>query len=300
MEATFCITPKEAGIRIDLLCAKKFPNVSRSRWTKHGTFLANDIAKTPKTKAKLDETWLVQCETEPKLSTDLKPWDFPLKILAESKTWVAIEKPKGIAVHPSLSAPDQTTIINALVHHFGQNLSENFDQIEGRDIPRPGLVHRLDKTTSGVLLIAKTNATHKYFQDHWTKCQKIYRTIVKGKTPPKGRIEGAIYRDPKNRKKMSVVLHEKAKSALTLFETLDTENGYSDLEVAIMTGRTHQIRVQLSSIEFPVFCDSLFDDKRSARMYVHAQTLAFPDPDNDGKTKIVESEMPWDFLEVVS
>ncbi len=300
MEDTFIVKQTEAGKRIDVIAAKKFPEISRSRWTHYGIFENGGMAQKPKTKLKLGEEWKISCEKEPQLATDLKAWDYPLKILAESDTWVAIEKPYGIAVHPSISDTKQETVINALVHHFGANLSENFDAIEGRLIPRPGLVHRLDKTTSGVLLIAKKNETHRYFQENWSDCRKIYETIVTGKPPLKGRIEGSIFRDPRDRKKMSVVRHEKAKSALTLFETQQTEHGYADLEVQIMTGRTHQIRVHLSSIDFPILGDGLYGGAEADRIYLHASRLTFPNPDQKGALETVTSELPWDFETVVA
>ena len=296
MEETFIVTKEEANTRIDVLCTQKFPKISRSRWTKHGTFLLEKIPKKNKTKAKEKQSWTISCPKETVLSQDMIPWDFTLKILAESETWVVIEKPEGIAVHPSLSDSSQKTIINALVHMFGSSLSENFDEIEGRNIPRPGLVHRLDKPTSGLLLIAKTNQTHRYFQENWNKVEKIYSTIVLGKPPQRGKIDGAIFRDPRGRKKMSISTHEKAKSATTLFETLESLNKLSHLSVKILTGRTHQIRVHLSSIGFPILGDVLYDGEKSERLFLHAHKLTFPDPDKNDEFTEVISEIPEIFL----
>lgn len=296
METTITITNNESDTRIDLLCSKKFPKISRSRWTKHGVFLLENIAKKPKTRTGKGQAWNISCPEEIAISEDLTPWDFPLKILAESKTWVVIEKPEGIAVHPSISDASQKTIINALVHMFGSSLSENFDEIEGRNIPRPGLVHRLDKPTSGLLLIAKTNQTHRYFQENWNNVEKFYDAIVLGRPPKKGKIDGAIFRDPKDRKKMSVSGHEKAKSATTLFETLETQKIHSHLSVKILTGRTHQIRVHLSSIGFPILGDVLYGGDEAKRLFLHAHKLKFPNPDKDGEMTEVVSETPEIFL----
>ena len=296
MEAELIINDLNKGIRIDSLCAKKFPEISLSRWGKYGTFILEKKEKKGKTKTKINEMWIVSCPAEVKISEDLIPWDFSLKILAESKTWVIIEKPTGIAVHPSISDTSQKTIINALVHQFGKNLSESFDEIEGRQISRPGLVHRLDKPTSGVLLIAKTNQTHKYFQDNWDKVEKTYDAIVSGKTPQNGKIDGAIFRDPRDRKKMSVSSHEKAKSATTLFKTIDTQNNLSHLLVNILTGRTHQIRVHLSSIGFPILGDVLYGGEEASRIFLHAHKLKFPNPDKDGEFMEVLSQTPEIFI----
>lgn len=297
MEATITINAVSASSRIDLVCAKNFPQISRSRWTKHGVFLLGKEPKTAKTKTQAGQLWAVECSEEARLSEDITPWNFTLRILAESKTWVVIEKPDGIAVHPSISDPSPKTMINALVAHFGKELSENYDEIEGRNIPRPGLVHRLDKPTSGVLLVAKTNQTHKYFQDNWTDVEKIYDAIVSGKPPKKGKIDGAIFRDPTDRKKMSVSKNEKAKPATSLFDTLEAQGGYAHLAVKILTGRTHQIRVHVSSIGFPILGDVLYGGEKAKRLFLHAHSLSFPDPDKNGTITKVVSETPEIFLE---
>ena len=296
LKATFTVSEDEAGLRIDVLCAKKFPELSRSRWQKHGKFNYNGVAKPAKAKTKTGDNWEVSCAPET-ISDNLKPWDYPLKVLAESDSWVVIEKPYGIAVHPSISDTSQKTVVNALVHQFGQQLSENFDEIEGRQIPRPGLVHRLDKTTSGVMLIAKNNAAHTYFQDHWKDFSKQYQCVVQGKTPPSGKIESGITRDPHNRQRMTAANSEKSKWSVTEFERLDddvrTDNHLSLLQVKILTGRTHQIRVHLSSIGFSVIGDVLYGGPKADRVMLHAQKLTFTDPDNDNAEVMVESEVPF-------
>lgn len=289
----FTITSDQAGTRIDALCASLFPKISRSRWTKHGSFKCHGVAKTCKTKVKSGETWSVSCE--PESSGDhLEPWDTPLEVLAEGKSWVVINKPYGVSVHPSSSENSQQTVVNALVYHFGQNLAENFDEIEGRQVPRPGLVHRLDKTTSGVLLVAKTNAAHKYFQDHWPEFEKTYAAIVQGRPPATGKIESGIARDPYNRTKM-VATRSEDKWSVTEFETIKTAGGNdvkassSHLKVIIRTGRTHQIRVHLSSIGFPIIGDELYDGPSAKRIMLHAESLKFTDPDTD-KEMVVQAE----------
>lgn len=289
----FTVTEAESGQRIDKLCSTKFPEISRSRWTNYGEYWRDGIDKPPKTKAKAGDDWQVSCEEELTLGTDIEPWDTPIKILAESETWVAIEKPYGVSVHPSLSEPTHTTVINALVHHFGKDLSESFDEVEGRQLPRPGLVHRLDKTTTGILLVAKTNATHKYLQEHWKECEKFYTAVVEGMPPKAGNIEGSIGRDPHDRKRMAVSNHLQAKPAQTKFELTSLGKEQATLRVQIMTGRTHQIRVHLSSIGFPIVGDVLYKGTPSDRIYLHATELRFPNPDKDGEFMIVQSEVDW-------
>ncbi len=293
-KAAFTVTQDESGTRIDVLCAQKFPDISRTRWQKHGLFFHNGTKKKANTKVFIDQQWSVECEVETLLSSsDIEPWDFPLKILAQSKSWVVIEKPEGISIHPSPSDRSQETIVNALVYQFGKKLS-TLDE----DVPRPGIVHRLDKVTSGVLLVAKTNVAHKFFQDHWKDVIKTYFAVVTGNPPQKGKIEGGILRSSKDRQKMAVSSSEKSKSAMTFFETIETKGETSLLKINIPTGRTHQIRVHLSSIGFPIVGDEKYGGKLFERVLLHAAELQFPDPDKKGKMVVVKSDVPKEFSSV--
>jgi len=293
IKSTFIVTEAEAGTRIDVLSTQKHPEASRSRWQKRGRFNCGEEQKNAKTKVKTGEEWTIQCELE-NTCDDIKPWKKSLKILKESDSWVVIEKPYGIAVHPSISDNSQETIVNALVHMFGENLSDNFDEIEGREIPRPGLVHRLDKTTTGVMLIAKTNEAHRYFQDHWKDFSKSYHAIVKGQPPINGKVESGIMRDPHKRQRMTAADAQGAKWSITEFERLEELDGKKALlKVNILTGRTHQIRVHMSSIGFPVVGDVLYGGPEAARVMLHASELKFTDPDNKDAEVVVSSEVPF-------
>ncbi len=215
-QTTLIIDSEYNNYRIDKVCAEKFPKFSRSQWQKYGIFLLGEHRMSLKKKVSTGEVWQISL-VEKSDNIHIQPWDFPLKVLAESKTWAVIEKPQEISVHPSQSENSQQTIINALVHQFGANLSDQVDEINGKKIPRPGLVHRLDKVTSGVLLISKNNDSHRFFKENWGQVEKIYYAIAQGKTPPKGRIEGGIMRDVRDRKKMMVADSENAKPAQTIF-----------------------------------------------------------------------------------
>ncbi len=292
MKKKFIVIGAEAGQRIDVLCAQKYPDISRSKWQQCGEFKRQGTrdegqSMHGKTKVKIDEVWQVVCEPE-KESTGVKKWNFPLKILAESDSWVAIEKPEGISVHPSSSDRSDQTIANALVYMFGKKLS-------AEQANRPGIVHRLDKITSGVLLVAKNNKTHRVLQDNWKDVEKIYVAIVQGVPPKKGRVESGILRDTVDRKKMSVSSSERSREAITFFERIKTKGKLSFLEIKIPTGRTHQIRVHLSSIGFPILGDTKYGGQKAERVFLHAKSLAFPDPDNSGKIKKVKSEVPKEF-----
>ncbi|MCF7905854.1 RluA family pseudouridine synthase [Candidatus Gracilibacteria bacterium] len=305
MKKEFIITASESGQRIEVVCAQKFPEISRSQWQKNGIFklrIMNDELRIKnskekncekemlgKTKVKEGEAWEVSCSVADTAPCRLQEWDAPLRVLRDSKTWVAIEKPEGISVHPSSSDPSPQTVVNALVHQFGtKNLS-----VEGE---RPGIVHRLDKVTSGVLLVAKTNATHRYLQEHWKEVEKVYYAVVQGTPPLRGRVEAGIFRDTQDRKKMAVSLDARARDAVTYFERVGTRHGVSLLKIKIPTGRTHQIRVHLSSIGFPIVGDEKYGGPKADRVLLHAHSLTFPDPDQKGKKVTVESEIPGEFL----
>jgi 23S rRNA pseudouridine1911/1915/1917 synthase len=293
---SFVVSKAEAGQRLDQLCAQKFPKCSRNQWQKQGKFSCDGVAKTHKIRAKKGESWNVSCALNKPLSYIPEPWDYPLEILAESKTWVVINKPIGISVHDSPSEQSGKTIVNALIHRFGEHLSENTAEIDGQSIPRPGLVHRLDKSTSGTLLVAKTGETHRYLQSHWNKVQKTYYAIVTGTPPPRGRIESGILRDPQFRQRMAVSNDPKAREAITEFETLVRENNQALLKINLLTGRTHQIRVHLSSLGIPVLGDQLYGGEPASRIFLHAHQLDFPDPDNGGKKQSIAAPLPGSFL----
>lgn len=289
------ITEAQNKQRIDSLAAALFPTISRSQWTARGVFICDGEEKDAKTKVRVGEEWTIRYHERVDLSK-LTPWNHPLKILAESDTWVAIEKPVGMAVHPSPSDPGQQTVLNALVHQFHNHLSEAFDTIEGQTVARPGLIHRLDKETSGVLLIAKNNTTHTYFQKHWKDVEKIYMAIVKGIPPLQGKIEAGIMRDKCDRQKMAVSDGPLAKPALTYFERLETneQKNTSLLRVRIPTGRTHQIRVHMSCIGFALLGDKKYGGCDAERLLLHAHMLTFPDPDKNGDFTTVTSPVPFE------
>jgi len=289
MEHIFTVTEVQSGKRIDSVAAE-VTKLSRSKLQKNGQFLQeveNEFKPlTGKTNVHMGETWKVVCAENVPLNENIIKWDFPLKVLAESKTWVAIEKPREVSVHPSASEGSQKTIVNALVHMFGDNLAANAS--------RPGIVHRLDKVTSGVLLVAKTDKTLAYLQSHWSEVEKTYYAIVQGVPPRSGKIEGGIRRDPENRLRMTVSDDEVAKQATTLFVREKENTKLSLLRITIPTGRTHQIRAHLSSIGFSILGDTKYKGPEAERVFLHAAEISFPDPDT-GKMMMVKSEMPESF-----
>lgn len=309
------ISESQSGERLDKVFSSHFEGLSRSFLQKYGIFKVRTLGesglveKNYKTKAKQGEAWELEVQESFDAKLLLEPWDHPLEILQETDHWVAINKPIGVSVHPSASEKNNHTIVNALLHHYGKdNLSSSFEEVDGVVIPRLGMVHRLDKPTSGVLLVAKDNPTHAFLQEHWTQTEKTYYAVVVGNPPKKGYIEGAITRDAYDRMKMSVSRSHKAKEAQTSFENLGSwdqisgteyetpENKvFSVLRVQIHTGRTHQIRVHLNSIGFPIVGDGVYGENSYPRLMLHAQTLKFPDPQNPEKMIEVVAPLPKEF-----
>ncbi len=291
------INDKNSDQRIDSLCAKLFPEFSRTAFKSRGMFKCDGVAKPSKTRTQADETWKIELTENAPRFEKLIPWDCPLKILHDSKTWCAVEKPAGISTHFSPSENSQKTLANALLFHFGKNLATNTEIIENEEIPRPGLVNRLDKPTSGIVLVAKTDGALRFFQKNWSKAEKFYSAIVSGKPPLSGKIEGGILRDTKNRQKMTVSASEKARSATTLFwrEGINESKNASIIKVQILTGRTHQIRVHFSAIGFPLLGDEKYGGGKAERLFLHAHKLRIPNPDDKEKFIEIESEIPTEF-----
>ena len=223
-----------------------------------------------------------------------QPEDIPLTILYEDEDLAVIVKPCGMVVHPGPGNEDGT-LVNALLYHLS-----GLSSIGGE--MRPGIVHRLDKDTSGLLLVAKNDAAHfalsRQFQDRET--EKHYRALVEGiPREPGGRIELSLGRSPVNRKMQAVVpLSQGGRMAVTEWQTLRTGRGCALLDVHILTGRTHQIRVHMRSIGHPVCGDTIYGQPRGLRvprLMLHAWSLAFRHP-RTGEAMAFTAPLPEDFL----
>ncbi len=210
-------------------------------------------------------------------SLDLKPVNLNLEILYEDEYLAIVNKPANIAVHPAPTY-DGKTLVEGLLFQLN-----NLSGIGGKK--RPGIVHRLDKDTSGAILIAKTDRVHQKLSKQFKNrdIRKIYRAIVKG-TPEhqKAKIEAPIGRDPNDRKKMAVV-KKNSKRAISIYEIISKFRGYSELEIEILTGRTHQIRAHLEFLGHPVIGDDKYGGKVSLpvnieRQMLHAYRLEFMHP----------------------
>jgi 23S rRNA pseudouridine1911/1915/1917 synthase len=216
------------------------------------------------------------------------PEDLPVQILYEDESVIAIDKPAGLIVHAGAGA-HSGTLVNRLVHHF-QSLSGVGGEL------RPGIVHRLDKDTSGVLLVARTDAAHRTLAAQFAgrTVEKIYLALVHGRLrADSALIEKPIARDPVRRTRMTVRLRS-GRAALTEYRVLERFDRFTYLEVRIGTGRTHQIRVHLASEGHPVAGDRLYGAPKSEaapRMFLHAWRIAFTSPAS-GARVTVEAPLP--------
>ena len=263
-EITYTVTvPQDkAGTRLDKLLAEALPELSRSRLkqliaagcvTGRGVGAAND----PSRKVRAEDVYSVVVPAP--VPAEPEAQAIPLDVVYEDEHLIVIDKPSGLVVHPAAGHADGT-LVNALLAHCGDSLSG----IGG--VGRPGIVHRLDKDTSGLMVVAKSDAAHRglaaQFHDH--DLQRAYYAVVWGvPSPREGEITGNIGRSPANRKKMAV-LRRGGKPALTRYRVLKTAGRVVSLvRCDLATGRTHQIRVHMAHIGHPVVGDPLYGGGRS-------------------------------------
>lgn len=295
MQQTHTITEEEKGLRLDIWATGIFPEISRSalqRAIKDGHIMVNGEVVKPKYEVRAGDVVQSQPFDAPK-SVETIPDDLNIPILYEDKDMLAINKPPGIAVHPAPSERGYTV---------SQWFAKKYpDSAKVGDEGRPGIVHRLDKNTSGVLLLAKNETAFARLKDQFKnhRVRKEYLALVfgiPGKTS--GRITRPIGRSPRNPNRRTVI--ETGKPAITEWKIEKTfGNDYSLLRVFIFTGRTHQIRVHMHYLGHPVVGDNLYVFKRKrlpggvTRQLLHAQLIAFQLP--SGKKKMIEADLPEDF-----
>jgi len=268
-EEIFFVESHEIDVRLDLLLARRFAQSRSSiqRLIEKGLVLVN--GRQLKKRDKLDEGDEVEVGFPLPETTDLVAENIPLDILFEDSYLIVLNKPAGLVVHPG--AGNWTgTLVQGLLYHC-----QNLPQTESL---RPGIVHRLDKDTSGVMVAAKTEETHAGLVEAFSKreVEKQYIAIVHG-NPGQKLIQAPIGRDPKNRQKMAVV--KGGKEAETRIETLVVQEAYSLVRAYPKTGRTHQIRVHLKHLGFPVVHDALYGKaSETGRQLLHAEKLTFTHP----------------------
>jgi 23S rRNA pseudouridine1911/1915/1917 synthase len=296
----FNISPEQAGNRLDRLLAEQVTEYSRSslqRLIKDGMVSLNgSVCTVPRTLLASGD--LLRLEIPPEKSLEIQAEDIDLEIIFEDESMLVINKPPGMVVHPA-AGNWSGTVVNALLGR-----DENFqDNLKNSDNFRPGIVHRLDKDTSGCLIIAKNESSMfklaKAFADRQTS--KTYAALVRGcPSPAKQQITTLIGRHPVSRKKMAVV-ERNGKEAVTVYNTLKTgrlhDISVSFLEVKILTGRTHQIRVHMAHCKTPILGDVVYGGKQPfevPRQMLHAWKLSIPHPVS-GEIVSFEAPIPPDF-----
>jgi 23S rRNA pseudouridine1911/1915/1917 synthase len=269
--------PQDAGIRLDVFITERLALFTRSQArSRVVSVVVNGAPARMGRKLKLGDVVRVSYDDPP--ASDLLPEDLPLPVLFENDDVIVIDKPQGLVVHPG-SGNRSGTLVNAVLFHSRQ-LAAGFPPGD----PRPGIVHRLDKETSGVIIVAKTSAAHHFlaaqFQDRTVR--KRYVAVVQGRMPSEsGRIETRLARDPHDRKRFTCVLSG-GRLAVSLYRVLRTfavgKDVYTYVLLAPRTGRTHQLRVHMRQLGCPILGDSLYGrhDARfpGASLSLHARSLA--------------------------
>lgn len=282
----------DKGKRLDAFLHDQLPKYSRSRlqsWVKEGKASVNGKVEKPSRVLRLGDTVEFAIGIIPGLSAI--PEEIPLEILYEDPSVVVINKPAGMVVHAGAGV-HSGTVVNALLHRY-KHLSS-----VGGDV-RPGIVHRLDRFTSGVLIAARNDEAHRDVALQFSSRQvtKIYLTLVEGRLTGSGRIIKPITRDPANRMRMTARL-DHGRAALTDWEVLENFDGYTFLRIHLGTGRTHQIRAHMAALGHPVAGDMMYGGARSdwARYFLHAHRLTFRSPAT-GESVTVEAPLPPALLE---
>ena len=279
---------KEEKGRIDKVLNERLTDYSRSQiqqWIKEQHVSIN--GKVIKANYKVSAGDHVLIEIPVPETLDLVPENMNLEIVYEDKDVVVVNKPQGMVVHPSAGHPNGT-LVTGLLYQI-KNLSTI------NDVVRPGIVHRIDKDTSGLLMVAKNDRAHESLAQQLkdkTSLRK-YVALVHGEIPhEKGRIEAPIGRSKVNRKMQAVI--EGGKSAVTHFEVLKRFEGYTLIELQLETGRTHQIRVHMNYIGYPVAGDPLYGPKKTLKgngQFLHAKLLGFEHP-TTGENMVFEAPLP--------
>lgn len=264
----YIVTSEYSGLRLDKYLSNVLSDLSRTHIAKlidEGECLVND--KAAKASLKVKENDVISVNLPEAKELEINKEDIPLDIIYEDKDILIINKPQGMVVHPS-NGHYEHTLVNAILYHC-----KDLSGING--VLRPGIVHRIDKDTSGLICVAKNDTAHialaEQLKDH--SMSRTYIALVKGNIPENsGEINLPIGRDPNNRQKMGVT-RTNSKEAITYFKVLKRYNEYTLVECKLKTGRTHQIRVHLSYIGYPVVGDPLYAGKKYDELYKKGQLL---------------------------
>ena len=292
------LTADQSGERLDAFLSRRGDNLSRSAAQKlieAGAVRLN--GKVPKKNDRLNLGDTVEYTIPEPKEVDIAPKDIPLEIVYEDEDVAVINKPKGLVVHPAAGHQDDT-LVNGLLYAMGDSLSGINGEL------RPGIVHRIDKDTSGLLAIAKNDLAHtvlaSQLKDH--SMARTYEAIVCGSfREDSGTVDAPIGRHPTDRKKMCVT-QRNSKPAVTHWEVVERFRGYTHIRCRLETGRTHQIRVHMAYIGHPILGDTVYGHKKpelgQSSQCLHAGALCFRHP-RDGRPILVFAPLPDYFQQVL-
>lgn len=290
----FTVEEKDHLKRLDTVITENMEELSRSQLkSREVEILVNGEPSKLSYKAKIGD--VVNLAIPDVKAVSMIPQDVPFDLLYSDEDIAVVNKPAGIAVHPSRGHEDGT-LVNGLLYRLGDKLSG----IGGEE--RPGIVHRLDKDTAGILVVAMNDAAHRNLTEQFKahSVEKIYHAVVMGHPPESGEMKGSIGRSPKDRKKMAVV--EEGKEAFTEYRVMEYLEDHAYVEVKIHTGRTHQIRVHFSNLNFPIAGDPIYSRGKTKYplrgIALCAKKLSFDHP-KSGERLNFEIELPGDLSALI-
>ena len=285
--------------RLDRFLVTCMPEFSRSRLQgliKHG-FVTVDGKVAIKTGFALRAGAVIGVRIPPSTPSGLVGEDIPLDVVFENNDMLVINKPAGMVVHPA-AGHDSGTLVNAVLGY-----APDIEGIGGEQ--RPGVVHRLDKGTSGLIMLAKNERAHRWLQDQFRlrKVEKTYLALVDGKPPtPTGRVEAPVGRDPVHRYQMAVLSPGKGREAISDYHILERFRAHSFLEVHPLTGRTHQIRLHMAFLGCPIVGDTVYGHRKSTlpldRYFLHAHQLKIVLP-GEKQVQIFKTPMPEELIRIL-
>ena len=295
----FTVPPEGEGQRLDRWLADCCEDLSRNALQglmEQGLVLCNDRPVNKKEKVRVGDAILLHLPDPQPI--EAQPENIPLDIVYEDPYLLVVNKPKGMVVHPAPGNPDGT-LVNALLYHCAGSLSGIGGAI------RPGIVHRIDKDTSGLLVVAKDDATHQSLSEQMSvhSIHRVYHAVVYGNLKQdEGFVEAPIGRDPRDRKKMAVT-QTNSKYAYTGWQVLERFGNFTYIACRLKTGRTHQIRVHMASIGHPLAGDPVYGPRNCIKALqgqcLHAKELGFVHPAT-GKSMFFDSELPPYFAEYLA
>ncbi len=293
----FTFTVDTPGVRIDAFLSNEIADLSRSfiqKLIEDESILVNDKATKSNYKIRLNDKIYV-CIPEPK-EVEIVPENIPLDIVYEDDDIIIINKPKGMVVHPA-AGHLSGTLVNALMYHCKDNLSGINGEL------RPGIVHRIDRDTTGLIVACKNDIAHKFIAEQLAvhSITRKYQAIVYGNIKEDtGTIDAPIYRHPQDRKRMAVV--KNGKEAVTHYKVIERFGDYTHIECQLETGRTHQIRVHMSYIKHPLLGDEVYGNPNKKfkleGQCLHAKTLGFIHPNTKEYIEF-DSELPEYFNKLI-